>query len=111
LASYPNHPDGNASENLIVGYVRHDDHEWRTEDRVAVIGEMKLYPFEHGFPLSEFNYDPTKRSLGPYGRDLTESQTQEVLDHFSQFSDVTQECLDRTLELEGENNSPEDTQC
>lgn len=111
LASYPNHPGGNASENLIIGYIRHDKHEWRTEKRVAVIGEIKLHPFEHGIPLSEFNYKPTKRSLGPYGRDLDESQTQEVLDHFCQFSDVTQECLDRTLELEDANNSSEDTQC
>lgn len=111
LASYPNHADGDASENLIVGYIRHDDHEWKAENRVAVIGEMKLYPFEHGIPLSEFNYEPTKRSLGPFGRDLNESQTQEVLDHFNQFPDITEECLERTLELECESDSVDDNRC
>jgi len=111
LASYPNQAGGNASENLIVGYIRHDDHEWRAEDRVSVIGEMKLYPFEHGIPLSELGYSPTKRSLGPYGRDLNASETQEVLDHFSQVLDVTEECLERTLELESESESGDNSGC
>jgi len=111
LASYPNHADENASENLIVGYIRHDEHEWRTENRVAVIGEIKLYPFEHGIPLSEFDYEPTKRSLGPYGRDLDESQTREILDHFSQLSDITDECLERTLELENGDDSVDHSGC
>ncbi|MFC7251100.1 hypothetical protein ACFQJ5_14795 [Halomicroarcula sp. GCM10025324] len=111
LASYPNHGGGNASENLIVGYIRHDDHEWRTEDRVSVIGEMKMYPFEHGIPLSEFGYVPTKRSLGPHGRDLDVSETREVLDHFSRISDVTEECLERTLKLESESGSGDTDGC
>lgn len=111
LASYPHHPGGNASENLIVGYIRYDDHEWRVEDRVAVIGEMKLYPFKNGIPLSEFDYEPTKWSLSPYGRDLNKSQTKEVLDHFSQFSDITEECLERTMELEGKNDFDDNDGC
>lgn len=111
LASYPNHAGGNASENLIVGYIRHDDHEWRTEDRVSVIGEMKVYPFEHGIPLSEFGYEPTKRSLGPYGRDLNVAETREILDHFSQVTDVTEECLERTLELESKSGSDDNDGC
>jgi len=72
---------------------------------------MKLYPFEHGIPLSEFGYEPMKRSLGPYGRDLDESQTREILDHFSQFSDITDGCLERTLELEDETDSVGDNRC
>lgn len=111
LASYPNHAGGKASENLIVGYIQHDDHEWRAEDRVSVIGEMRLYPFEHGVPLSNLGYDPTKRSVGPYGRNLNESETQIVLNHFSQVSDVTEECLERTLELESDSESRGDNKC
>ncbi|WP_267644136.1 hypothetical protein [Haloarchaeobius amylolyticus] len=111
LASYPHHAGGDATENVIVGYIRHEDHEWRTGDRVAVIGEMKLYPFEHGIPPSEFDYKPTKWSLGPYGRNLNASQTQEVIEHFSQFPDVTEECLERTLELKRESGSGGNSKC
>lgn len=110
LASYPHHDGANATENLIVGYVQNEEHEWRTEDRVAVIGKMELYSFEDGVPLSELGYEPTKRSLGPTGRDLDTSQTQKVLDHFRHLSPITEECLERTLELESDETS-DSTNC
>ena len=101
LASYPHHDRVNATENLIIGYIHHEKHEWRNEDRVAVIGHMKIYRFDDGIPLSDLGYEPASRSLSPYGLNLDEEQTEEVITHFNAKSDVTEKSLEKVLELEG----------
>jgi hypothetical protein len=111
LASYPNDSSVSAEENIIIGYIKNEDHEWRAEDQVAVIGEIKIFPFTDGYPLSDLNYKPTKRSLGPSGRNLTESQTRKVLDHFEECEDATKECLNKVLELENKSSDLDPDHC
>lgn len=110
LVSYPLHDSGITDENLIVGYIRHEDHDWRTPDRVAVIGEIRLYSFEHGIPLSEYGFGPSKGPIGQ-GPRLYEDDTEEILNYFDQFDDVTEDCLEKTLEMEREDSRITDNSC
>lgn len=105
LVTYPKHRGSTVNENHIIGYIRNEDYEWREEDRVAVIGEIKLFSEEDGIPLSDFGYEPSKRSLSPWGYPFDEEDTAEIISRFEGSDDLTEECLEKVLEWEGKNRT------
>lgn len=98
LTTNPKHSEIPYNENLIVGYIRHQDHQPRGEDRYSVTGEVKLYSFDHAIPASEFG-KRVKGPLGKWGETYTNNQTRKILNHFEEHPDVTNSCLEKVLEL------------
>lgn len=98
LVTYPKHPDIEPKANQIVGYIRNQEQRRIGEGHLAVVGEMKLYKFNDAVPASEFGKRPSG-PLGKWGETYTEDQTEEIVTHFEGCSDVTDECLRKTLEL------------
>lgn len=110
LTTNPKHPEIPYNENLIVGYIRHQDHEMRGESHYAVIGETKLYSFDDAIPANEFG-KRVKGPLGRWGETYTENQIEEILGHFEACTEVTESCLEKVLELEEEDVFRSDSGC
>lgn len=111
LATYPKQNGSEAIENQIIGYIRNEGSE-AIENHTAVYGEAKLVPVTHGLPMSELGYKPSKGPLGGWGRNLDENQTETVLDYLAAQPDITQECLERVLEMkDGSDESNHKNSC
>lgn len=110
LTTNPKHPEIPYNENLIVGYIRHQDHERRGDDHYAVIGETKLYSFDDAIPASEFG-KRVKGPLGRWGETYTENQTEEILSYFEACTEVTESCLEKVMELKEEDSSSSGSGC
>lgn len=102
LITNPKHPEIEPKENQIVGYIRNEKILDRVEDPKAVTGKTKLFRFSDAIPISEFGKRP-KGPLGKWGKTFDKEQTEEILSHFNNREEVTEECLEKTLELK-ENN-------
>lgn len=96
LLTNPQHLD---MQRCIVGYIRKEGCNIHSEDRVSVYGETRLYLFEDSIPASEYG-KRTTAPLGKYGEVFDGDETQEILDHFASREEITEEVLQRVLEME-----------
>lgn len=78
----------------IVGYLVKKDYELRPGGFYAVFGDIRLYSFEHAFPLL-----PANRNFRHRKRILNERQTAQVLDIFDGARDTFHDCLNEVRKL------------
>jgi hypothetical protein len=88
-------------EQYIIGYIdkrralRIEDPQNPESDWISTQGPMKLVSFDDGLPLRRID-----RPELPYFKNLSESQTQRVLDHLSTAENIYEDHLQRVEELE-----------
>jgi len=92
-------------KKFIVGYIEKAKCLRRAGDRVAAQGCTKLYSFQDAFPLAKLRHLRHVKNFRYMRRDLTQKQTEKVLNHFKGRADPRRACL-RALrrlkhELEG----------
>lgn len=96
LLSNPTHLD---MERCIVGYIRKNGCNVHDGERVSVFGETRLYSFKDAIPVSEYG-KRTIAPLGGYGEVFDREETEDILNHFASCEEVTEEVLQKVLEME-----------
>lgn len=90
-------------EQFIIGAIdkrralRIDDPKNPDKSWIASQGPMKLVTFKDGFSLSRID-----RPELPYFKNLTEKQTEEIVDHLAGAENIYEDCVARVEELEAQ---------